>query len=227
MSPLREYIYQFQAIAAEIPNLDPRVEFFSINFGVKLRHFADQIFLMKRKGMSKFQEKAANFIEMEELREAKKANMQNLKAAVEDRKSKRVDRKNEDRNLYEQNNGRGPRSPPRLNARYVRYTPFNTRKEINLRDVYNLKLIKYPVSMGKQKLSPNTDMSKRCAFHETYGHPTEDCVVLRAQLEDLVRTGYLDKYIHRKREQGVIPFSIVVVMKLEILETPRMEKGET
>ncbi|WOL01444.1 hypothetical protein Cni_G10160 [Canna indica] len=59
--------------------------------------------------MAKFQEKAASFMKMEELREANKTNWQNLNAIVEDKKSRKGDGKSEDRNRHEQNNDRGPR----------------------------------------------------------------------------------------------------------------------
>ncbi|WOL11517.1 hypothetical protein Cni_G20280 [Canna indica] len=165
-----------------------------MKFGLKPGHFADHIALTKPKDMIELQEKATRFIDMEELQEAKKANRQNLKAIIEDRKSKRADRKREHHNRHKQNNGRGPRSPLRPNAQYERNTPFNTRKETILRDIYNLKLLKYPANAGKQKMSPNVDMNKKYAFHDTYGHTTEDCIVLGDQLEELVYARHLDSW---------------------------------
>ncbi|WOL00532.1 hypothetical protein Cni_G09245 [Canna indica] len=44
--------------------------------------------------------------------------------------------------------------------------------------------------------------SKRCTFHDTYDHTTEECIVLSDQLEDLIRAGRLNKYIHHQRERG-------------------------
>ncbi|WOL07832.1 hypothetical protein Cni_G16581 [Canna indica] len=49
----------------------------------------DQIALLKPKDMIKFREKAANHIEIEELREVKKADKQNAKDATKDKKGKR------------------------------------------------------------------------------------------------------------------------------------------
>ncbi|WOL20708.1 hypothetical protein Cni_G29514 [Canna indica] len=42
----------------EIQNLDPRIELFSIKYGLNLGHFADQITLEKPKDMAEFQEKS-------------------------------------------------------------------------------------------------------------------------------------------------------------------------
>ncbi|WOL01432.1 hypothetical protein Cni_G10148 [Canna indica] len=45
-------------------------------------------------------------------------------------------------------------------------------------------------------------MRKKCAYHDIYGHTTEECVMLGDQPKDLVCTGHLDKYLHHKKERG-------------------------
>ncbi|XP_021769848.1 uncharacterized protein LOC110734098 [Chenopodium quinoa] len=40
-----------------------------------------------------------------------------------------------------------------------------------------------------------------CEFHESSGHRTEDCLQLEDQIEDLVRKGYLKKYLVDRREE--------------------------
>ncbi|WOL01692.1 hypothetical protein Cni_G10409 [Canna indica] len=136
--------------------------------------------------MAEFQEKAASYLEIEGLH----------------KKSKKTNKKSEDRNRRERENDRRARSLPCPNAWYEKYTTFNTKKEIILREVYDLKLLKHPLNVEKQKLPPNADMSKKCAFLNTYGHTTEECVVLKDQLDDLVRAGHLDLYVNRGRERG-------------------------
>ncbi|WOL20482.1 hypothetical protein Cni_G29287 [Canna indica] len=96
---------------------------------------------------------------MAELQEARKIYSKNLKAVVEDKRSKKKDRRTEDRSRHEQSNGGGPRSPPRSSAHFEWHTPFNTKKETIIRDIYHLKLAKYPANAGKQKLLPNAGMS--------------------------------------------------------------------
>ncbi|WOL05255.1 hypothetical protein Cni_G13982 [Canna indica] len=138
---------------------------------------------------------------MKELQEARKIDWKNLTAAVEDKMSKKEDRRTEDHSRHKQGNDRGPRIPHRRNASFERHTPFNTKKETIIGDIYHLKLIKYPTNVGKQKLPPNADMSKKCAYHDIYGHTTEECVMLGDQLEDLVHIGHLDKYLHHRKER--------------------------
>ncbi|WOK94581.1 gibberellin 20 oxidase 2-like [Canna indica] len=136
---------------------------------------------------------------MEELREARKAERRNVRDTVEDKKFKKTNRKGEDRNYRERENDRRARLPPRPSAQYEKYTSFNTRKKTILCEIYNLKLLKYPANAGKQKLPPNVDMSKKCSFHDTYGHTSKDCVVLGDQLEDLS-----DKVYSRKVDLSTI-----------------------
>ncbi|XP_021718787.1 uncharacterized protein LOC110686469 [Chenopodium quinoa] len=40
-----------------------------------------------------------------------------------------------------------------------------------------------------------------CEFHESSRHRTEDCLQLKTQIEDLVRKGYLKKYLADRREE--------------------------
>ncbi|XP_016206952.1 uncharacterized protein LOC107647388 [Arachis ipaensis] len=49
----------------------------------------------------------------------------------------------------------------------------------------------------------HVDRSKYCAFHQKYGHTTDDCVIAKDVLEKLARQGLLDKYIEsRGRRQS-------------------------
>ncbi|XP_025616549.1 uncharacterized protein [Arachis hypogaea] len=47
------------------------------------------------------------------------------------------------------------------------------------------------------------DKSKHCAFHQKYGHTTDECVIAKDLLERLAWQGLLDKYIEgRKHKEG-------------------------
>ncbi|XP_016165074.1 uncharacterized protein LOC107607659 [Arachis ipaensis] len=45
------------------------------------------------------------------------------------------------------------------------------------------------------------DKSKHCAFHQKYGHTTDECVIAKDLLERLTRQGLLDKYIKGRKHK--------------------------
>ncbi|XP_023737251.1 uncharacterized protein LOC111885204 [Lactuca sativa] len=45
------------------------------------------------------------------------------------------------------------------------------------------------------------DKSKWCAYHEDFGHVTEDCIALRKEISHLLSKGHLKEIIDRKREK--------------------------
>ncbi|XP_014490730.1 uncharacterized protein LOC106753435 [Vigna radiata var. radiata] len=50
---------------------------------------------------------------------------------------------------------------------------------------------------GKRLLPtpPNADGGKYYCYHQNLGHSTEDCVAFNDKIEELIRTGYLKKYV--------------------------------
>ncbi|XP_072061966.1 uncharacterized protein [Arachis hypogaea] len=45
------------------------------------------------------------------------------------------------------------------------------------------------------------DKSKHCAFHQKYGHTTDECIIAKDLLERLARQGLLDKYIEGRKHK--------------------------
>ncbi|RDY07464.1 hypothetical protein CR513_08424, partial [Mucuna pruriens] len=40
-----------------------------------------------------------------------------------------------------------------------------------------------------------------CEFHRTRGHSTEECKLLKSQIEKLIQDGYMDHFVRRMEEE--------------------------
>ncbi|GFY86216.1 hypothetical protein Acr_04g0009540 [Actinidia rufa] len=88
-------------------------------------------------------------------------------------------------------NNRRPRTPPRRPE--FNLPPLNTPVAQVLSEIKHEEFIKWP---GKIKTDPQKrNRNKYCEFHRDHGHNTEDCFQLKEQIADLIKRGYLRKYI--------------------------------
>ncbi|XP_072083529.1 uncharacterized protein [Arachis hypogaea] len=129
--------------------------------------------------LEEFRDKATGQIEIEELRET----WRNEPPQKEENKSQTRDSKR----------------PFKLTPKFDSYTRFNTRREDILKEILHNKLIKPPSRAGSYQDQRFVDKSKHCAFHQKFGHTTDECVIAKDLLERLARQGHLDKYISKAR----------------------------
>ncbi|XP_020240273.1 uncharacterized protein LOC109819092 [Cajanus cajan] len=80
-----------------------------------------------------------------------------------------------------------------------KFTPLNVPRRQILHDVNNASLFEFPAATERQLGPFKTDW---CEFHRTHGHSTENCFVLRRQIERLIKEGRLKKFLARKQEEG-------------------------
>ena len=60
-------------------------------------------------------------------------------------------------------------------------------------EIKNEEFIKWP---GKIKINTlSKSKNKYCEFHRDHGHNIEDCFQLKKQIADLIKRGYLRKYV--------------------------------
>ncbi|XP_016200041.1 uncharacterized protein LOC107641046 [Arachis ipaensis] len=127
-------------------------------------------------------------MEIEELREANK--------------TERKPQREEDRMPRTVNN-KELGKPFKPTPKFDNYTRFNTRREKIIKEILNAKIIKPPARAGSYQDQRFVDKSKHCAFHQKYGHTTDECVIAKDLLERLARQGLLNKYIEgRKHKDG-------------------------
>ncbi|XP_019161016.1 PREDICTED: uncharacterized protein LOC109157619 [Ipomoea nil] len=50
------------------------------------------------------------------------------------------------------------------------------------------------------KISARGDPSKYCRFHRQKGHDTDECILLKRQIEELIQMGYLGQFIKKPRQ---------------------------
>ncbi|GFY86953.1 hypothetical protein Acr_05g0005920 [Actinidia rufa] len=138
---------------------------------------------------------------MEGLRPEELAEAKRRRRGKEDHKRKEPDTrradyreemryKRPDRDSKRSNNRR-PRTPPRRPE--FNLPPLNTPVAQVLSEIKHEEFIKWP---GKIKTDPQKrNRNKYCEFYRDHGHNTEDCFQLKEQIADLIKRGYLRKYI--------------------------------
>ncbi|GFY87355.1 hypothetical protein Acr_05g0009940 [Actinidia rufa] len=151
--------------------------------------------LMSLQGCSD-ESKADKYIAAEELAEAKRR-----QRGKDDHKRKEPDTrwndyreetryKRPDRDTKRSNNRR-PRTPPRRPE--FTLPPLNALVAQVLSEIKHEEFVKWP---GKIKTDPQKrNRNKYCEFHRDHGHNTEDYFQLKEQIADLIKRGYLRKYV--------------------------------
>ncbi|RDX97099.1 hypothetical protein CR513_20174, partial [Mucuna pruriens] len=93
-----------------------------------------------------------------------------------------------DRTLHNnrQIQSRGYEVPPQ-------FTPLKEKKDRIMREICHTRLLSFPQARGNKMMGKNRQ--DWCDFHRAYGHSTEDCWTLGAQIEDLIqeKTKYREK----------------------------------
>ena len=79
------------------------------------------------------------------------------------------------------------------------FTPINMSIDQVLLQIQDDPALKW---LGKLRSSPNQrSKDLYCRFHRDHGHNTEDCFVLKEQIEALIRQGKLKKFIRRDNQE--------------------------
>ncbi|XP_016200262.1 uncharacterized protein LOC107641281 [Arachis ipaensis] len=178
---LKDYMTRFAKATVEIPDLDPNVHLHTLKSSLRPGKFQETIAVTKPKTLEEFREKAAGQMEIEELREA--------------RKTDKPQTRREDERHNRTPNQKDSRKPFKLTPKYDTYTQFNTKTEDIIKEILSTKIIKPPSRAGAYQDQRYVDRSKHCAFHQKFGHTTDECVIAKDLLEWLARQGHLDKYI--------------------------------
>ncbi|XP_057730186.1 uncharacterized protein LOC130945493 [Arachis stenosperma] len=185
---LKDYMTRFTKATMKIQDLNLAVHLHALKVSLRPGKFREIIAITKPKTLEEFRERAAGQMGIEELREANR--------------TERKPRREEDK-IPRSANNKELGKPFKLTPKFDNYIRFNTRREKIIKEILNAKIIKPPARAGSYQDQRFVNKSKHCAFHQKYGHTTDECVIAKDLLERLARQGLLDKYIEgRKHKEG-------------------------
>ncbi|XP_019178888.1 PREDICTED: uncharacterized protein LOC109174051 [Ipomoea nil] len=122
----------------------------------------------------------------------------NTEAAEKRKKEEEEGRGRGDGAPQPQEDRRPPRSRrdwgPRL-APLRHLTPLTQPVSAILDHAEDMGIVSFPEEC--LKISPKADPKKYCRFHRQRGHDTDECMVLKRQIEELIQRGYLGQYVKR------------------------------
>ncbi|XP_019176191.1 PREDICTED: uncharacterized protein LOC109171595 [Ipomoea nil] len=96
----------------------------------------------------------------------------------------------EDRRPSRSRRDRGPCLTP---LRHL--TPLTQPVSVILDHAEDMDIVSFPEEC--LKVNPKADPKKYCRFHRQRGHDTNECMVLKRQIEELIMRGYLGQYVKR------------------------------
>ncbi|RDX74024.1 hypothetical protein CR513_46273, partial [Mucuna pruriens] len=179
---LKSYLAPFNNATVRVE--DPDQKFFVKAFqkGLRVGPFSDALALRKPVNMEEIRAQAKKHVEMEEdqferWKSERGPNHRHLAKAKED-KCPMLNRTNE----HTQN-----------------FTPLTEKRTQILREICHTTLLEFP--QGTKGKVMGNDKDGWCNFHQTFGHITEDCWVLKMQIEKLVQAGHLNRYIRRSSNE--------------------------
>ncbi|XP_016178112.1 uncharacterized protein LOC107620476 [Arachis ipaensis] len=183
---LKDYMTRFTIVAMEIPDLNPEVQLHAIKSGLRPGKFQEVIAVAKSKTLEEFRDKENGKIEIEEL--------------CETWRNERPSSRKEEEKLP-RSQSKDFKKPFKLTPKFDSYTKFNTKKEDIIKEILHNKLIKPPKKASIYQDQKYVDKSKHCAFHQKYGHTTDECIVAKDLLERLARQGLVDKYVTSRSQK--------------------------
>ncbi|GFZ09934.1 hypothetical protein Acr_21g0005330 [Actinidia rufa] len=140
--------------------------------------------------------KADKYIAAEELAEAKRRRRGKDDHKIKEPDTRRTDYRKETRYKRpdrdpKRSSDRRPHTPLRR-LEFI-LPPLNAPVAQVLSEIKHEEFVKWP---GKIKTDPQKrNRNKYCEFHRDHGHNTEDCFQLKEQIADLIKRGYLRKYV--------------------------------
>ncbi|GFZ09774.1 hypothetical protein Acr_21g0003730 [Actinidia rufa] len=193
---LKEFVKRFNQAILEVKDPSDKVIIMAMMEGLRPGPLFDSLSKNVLETLYALQSKADKYIAAEELAEAKRRRRGKDDHKRKEPDTRRADYREETRYKRpdrdpKRSNNRRPRTPPRRPEFIL--PPLNAPVAQVLSEIKHEEFVKWP---GKIKTDPQKrNRNKYCEFHRDHRHNTEDCFQLREQIADLIKRGYLRKYI--------------------------------
>ncbi|GFZ14317.1 hypothetical protein Acr_24g0005070 [Actinidia rufa] len=196
MESLKDFVKRFNQDILEVEDPSDKVIIMAMMEGLRPGPLFDSLFKNVPETLSALQSKADKYIAAEELAEAKRRRRGKDDHKRKEPDTRRIDYRDETRYKRpdrdpKRSNDRRPRTPPRRPEFIL--PPLNAPVAQVLSEIKHEEFVKWP---GKIKTDPQKrNQNKYCEFHRDHGHNTKDCFQLKEQIADLIKRGYLRKYV--------------------------------
>ncbi|GFY98634.1 hypothetical protein Acr_13g0000350 [Actinidia rufa] len=193
---LKDFVKRFNQAILEVEDPSDKVIIMVMMEGLRPGPLFDSLSKNVPETLSALQSKADKYIAAEELAEAKRRRREKDDHKRKEPDTRRNDYREETRYKrpdrdHKRSNNRRPRTPP-CRPEFI-LPPLNAPIAQVLSEIKHEEFVKWPekIKTDPQKRNRN----KYCEFHRDHGHNTEDCFQLKEQIADLIKRGYLRKYV--------------------------------
>ncbi|XP_057505527.1 uncharacterized protein LOC130788840 [Actinidia eriantha] len=192
---LKNYVKRFNQAILEVDDPSNKVVIMAMMKGLRPGPLFDSLSKNVPETLSALQNKADKYIAAEELAEAKRRRQGKDDPKRKEPDSRQPESRGEARNKRPNRDSkqieRRPRTPLRRPGLIL--PPLNAPIAQVLTEIKHEEFIKWP---EKIKTNPTKrNRNKYCEFHWDHGHNMEDCFQLKEQIADLIKKGFLRKYI--------------------------------
>ncbi|XP_017432042.1 uncharacterized protein LOC108339421 [Vigna angularis] len=180
---LKDFMKRYIEIARRVREIDQSFIINNLPSCMRPGYFAEKLYARPPKTMEELQERATEFIRMEEMRLSQRKRQQESD----------VGRRRKDGKRPFDNSDKSREFPRPFKVHH--YTTLNAPRAKVLEEALSVELI-----TPQRKPSPrNADERKSCRYHQNHGHTTEDCITLKNEIENLIRAGHLRRFIKEAR----------------------------
>ncbi|XP_017413243.1 uncharacterized protein LOC108324826 [Vigna angularis] len=180
---LKAFMKRYTETARRVREIDQSFIINNLPSCMRPRYFVEKLYARSPKTVEELQERAAEFIRMEEMRLSQRKRQQEADVGGS-RKDGKQPFDNNDKN----------RELPRP-FKFHHYTTLNAPRAKVLEEALSAKLL----TPRRKPFPRNADERKSCRYHQNHGHITEDCITLKNEIENLIRAGHLRRFIKEAR----------------------------